>query len=61
MAAAKTHRGVIARNFKDAGTGISYAAGDSKSIPAGAFRNYLRAGLVTLPKAAAEPSEPPAE
>lgn len=61
MAAPKTHRGVIARNFKDAGTGVSYAAGDSKAIPAGSFRNYLHAGLVTLPELAPEPSDPPAD
>lgn len=61
MAAPKTHRGTIVRNFKDAGTGISYTAGDSKSIPVGEFRNYLHAGLVELPAPAPEPSETPAD
>lgn len=63
MAAPKMHRGTIVRNFKDAGTGVSYVGGESKTIPIGAFRNYLHAGLVELPAPTPEPepSDPPAD
>ena len=45
-------RALIVRNFKNEGTGESFAKDTTPLIDAGAFANYEAAGLVTTPPTA---------
>lgn len=46
-------KALVLRNFNDAGTGDRFTKGDTPLIDAGAFANYVAAGLI-------EPAQRPA-
>lgn len=57
-----TKKGFVPSTFKDAGTGETFEGGQEHSFKAGAYDNYLAAGLIDLDvkaaKAAAAPDKP---
>lgn len=48
------------RDFNDAGTGESFTKGKAHDFEAGAFENYLAAGLIETPDSEAKGDKPKA-